>query len=263
GSAVFTENEKISGNPLLDTPVLPAGIASNNNSVTFRLTDDENPFSTPVTYKFGIGYTKNSDMNSDALYIPSMTEGIPVLYTTSADHVKMEYKTLPDSEWVQEVPLTALAQVAGKHTLKMENPVTNYDCVNLIEKSSGRVLNNFNLNQSYSFNMQLGQQEDFILQFNKLSPGQACQSIDNVTAINELPSYINVTPDQYGAVIRFNLSKPSDAVISVYNILGEKVVSDISTNAYDNSIHVDLATGQIYIVKVQTAEGILIRKLFH
>jgi hypothetical protein len=263
GSAVFTENQKISGNPLLDSPVLPTGIASNNNCVTFRLTDDVNPFSTPVTFKFGTGYTKNSNMYGDALYIPSMTEGIPVLYTTSADQVKMEYKTLPDSEWVQEVPLTAFAQVAGKHTLKMETPVTDYDCVNLIEKSTGRVLNNFNANQTYSFTMQLGQQEDFILQFGKLSPGQICQSIDNITTVDLLPSNINVLPDQYGAVVRFNLPKPSDAVISVYSILGEKVISDISTNAYDNSVHVDLAAGQIYIIKIQTAGGMVVKKLFH
>ncbi|HXP51145.1 MAG TPA: hypothetical protein VN922_14400, partial [Bacteroidia bacterium] len=64
GTAHFNEDQKISGNPLLDIPILPGSIS--NNNVTFRLSDDANPYSTPVTIKFGPGYTKNFDLKQDA-----------------------------------------------------------------------------------------------------------------------------------------------------------------------------------------------------
>jgi hypothetical protein len=261
GTAHFNEDQKISGNPLLDGPILPGSIS--NNNVTFRLSDDVNPYSTPVTIKFGPGYTKNFDLNQDAYYIISKTEGIPVLYTTSADNTKAEFKTLPDSEWVQEIPLTAIGQVAALNTLTMQGSITEYECVNLIDRSTGIVLNNFNINPNYKFaTTSAGQEQDFILQFAKLSQGQTCQTISNVTTINLLPVNVNVLPDEDGAEIRFSLTKPTDAIISVYNIVGEKV-SEITTNAYDNTVQLNLAPGQIYIIKVQTTEGLVVKKLFH
>jgi hypothetical protein len=171
---------------------------------------------------------------------------------------------IPDVEQVQNVTLAAVGQVAAKHTITVKglDALTSYQCVTLFDRA-GNLLNNFNSNPSYSFDVIYpGQEKDFIVQFVKLAPGQICENLTSVSPVNALPDVINILPNTDGALVQFNLAHSCDAVVSVYNVVGQKI-DEISTNAYDNSLQVSLPSGQVYIIRVQTPNGLIVKKLYH
>ncbi|MGP8217178.1 MAG: hypothetical protein ACLQQ4_16530 [Bacteroidia bacterium] len=262
----FLETDKIASAATLDAPeeVTPL---SGENIVTFTLYNDANEYWTPAIVSFGKNYsTSYNQKEDDALFLSSILPDVPPLYTVSEDNKNLELNRLPDSAQVMDVPLTAIGVVSANYTLTATGleRLSSYNCVTLIDKSSGRILANFEDSPDYTFTVSNpGEIKNYILRFTKLAPGETCASPDNVSFINVLPGEISVIPDQAGATVKFNLQQQGNAIISVYNMVGQKISADINTYAYDNSIQVNLPSGQVYIIKVQTASGLVIKKLYH
>ena len=236
------------------------------NSVTLTLKEDANDFLCPTTISFRNDYTKKFDFSEDSYYIMTPEETAPVLYSLSEDDQKLIINKLPDADMVIDVPINAVAQISANYTLSINglDNLTSYNCVNLVDKSTGRILANFEDTPDYTFSvLNPNEVKNYILRFSRLNPGENCDNPDNVSSINLLPGEVSIIPNEIGVNVKFNLSQPSNATISVINLLGEKITDDVTTNAYDNTISIPLSSGQMYIIKVQTTNGLVIKKLYH
>jgi len=259
----FKENQKtaIDASMLRPEKAL-VEVSDEPNAITFVLSNDSNNWSSPTTILFGNNYAKTYKFGNDMPFNSDITEGASKFYTASPDGYNLSVYSLPDNEAVQTVPLVAVAQVKANHTITVNglDNISSYQCVNLIDQATGAVLNNFNTNPAYTFSVsELGDIRSFGLQFTKLNQEESCnESISD----NNLSGDINITPSEQGARVSFNLPQESNAVISIYNILGQKVMNDVNTTAYNNQLIVNLTQGHLYIIKVQTVNGIFTKKLY-
>ncbi|MGP8215393.1 MAG: hypothetical protein ACLQQ4_07510 [Bacteroidia bacterium] len=266
GAVSFLETDKVVTAATLDAPDDAAPLQG-NNIVTFTLYNDANEYWTPAIVSFGKNYsTSYNQKEDDALFLSSLLPDVPPLYTVSEDNKNLELNRLPDSAQAIDVPLTAIGVVSANYTLAATGleRLSSYNCVTLIDKSSGRILANFEDSPDYTFTVSNpGEVKNYILRFTRLAPGQTCQNPDGISEINILPGEINIIPDESGATVKFNLTAPCDAIVSVFNVLGQKIVGDITTEAYNNSLQLNLPAGQIYIVRVQTPEGLVTKRIYH
>lgn len=273
----FFETDKI----LLSTNLLSPGDPTKAlNSVTFTLADDSNSrFACPTTITFGNGYSPSYDPNEDALYIPGKEKKVPVLVTYSSDNRNLILNKLPDGATQIDVPMSAICNVPADYTLSCFNTanLSSYQCVCLIDKKTGNILNNFENNSVYTFSAsQAGQEFDYLVRFTQLEPGQSCTGANlltsNGTAANSVeglnqtdPASGNYTiiPTQAGADIVFSFPQAEDVIISAYNMLGQKVIDDLHTNVSSNQINIALPqTTGVYAIRVETPTGVTVKKLY-
>jgi hypothetical protein len=250
-NALFQEDQKTPSNPNLLRQQIP-----DPNQVTFVLSDNANTYSCPATVAFDSRYIKDYNSAEDAYFIPSLTQGVPILYTGTKRNENIQFNAQPDTDQILDIPLIAMGNVAALHTITVQNidNLNSYNSVSLIDATTGQEVANFENNPSYSFNIsEPGQEKDFILRFSKLIPyNSSAYAANNVT----------IYSSEAGATISFNLNQAENTQISVMNITGQ-IVKELQTNAYKNNLQLDLPSGIIYIVKVITPEGITINKLYH
>jgi len=236
------------------------------NSATFTLGNDANSFSCPTILSFGSDNVSNYNSTEDAIFIKSYIPEVPEIYSISGDNKNLSLNRLPEDENEVYVPLVAIGNVVANYTLTATDISTlPYQCVCLIDRETGNVLNNFSENPSYTFPIsEVGQQKSFFVRFTKLSAGQSCNSLASVSSMPNISENIDIYSINSGAMVNFNLPKQENAVISVYDVMGQKVMEDITTNALDNSVMVNLpAKQQIYILRVTTPGGVTTKKLYY
>ena len=260
----FHESEKTATDASLQRIGNPE---NEQNAVTFTLSNNANKYSCPTIISFGQDYVPEYNPSEDAMFIKGFINTVPELYTVTNDQNHLALNRLPDNSNEVDVPLTAIGNVAAGYTLAANNlsNITAYNCICLLDKQTGAVLNNFEDNPSYTFNMQAGQEKDYILRFRMLSAGESCNSSAlSVATLNNTQDNIEVKPDVNGARVNFNLAQPENTTISVYSITGQKMMQDINLNAYQNSIELKLpADNQIYIIRVETPQGLTVKKIYH
>jgi|GEM_PF-1062044 len=260
----FNENQKTAVDASFLRPEKPlVEVSDEPNAINFTLSDDANNWSSNATILFGNNYTKTYKFGTDMPFIADITEGAPALHTVSPDGYNLSVYRLPDNEIVQTVPLVTVAQVVANHTITVNglDNISSYQCVNLIDQATGSVLNNFNTNPSYTFNVsQQGEIKNFVLQFTRLKEQESCNT--SIANNSDISNNITITPSEQGAKVIFNLPQESNATISIYNVLGQKIMNDVNTAAYNNQLTINLTQGHLYIIKVQTANGIVTKKLY-
>jgi len=230
------------------------------NTATFLLSNDSNDFSCPTIISFDPSSVKEYNSSEDAYFIESYIEEVPKLFTTSEDDKHLMLNKLPDFDSTVDVPLTTIAEVAGAvYSLHAQNlnELSSYNCVSLIDKNTNTVLNNFMDNSTYKFHAEnTSQQNDFVLRFSRLAAGQNCDGTstrsDNIQ-IYATQKYIGVN---------FYLNQTEDVVISMYNMLGQKLCPDVlrtvQTGKFERPVPV---TDGVYVVRVQSAYGVTTKKI--
>ncbi|HTA83603.1 MAG TPA: T9SS type A sorting domain-containing protein [Bacteroidia bacterium] len=255
----FMESQKTMVDANLLRPINPSDAA---NTGTFILSDDSNEFSCPTIISFDPSYVKNYNSAEDAYFIKSYVETVPQLYTVSEDDNNLMLNSLPDIDNTMDVRLTAVAGVQANYTLTAKNieNISSYNCVVLLDAATGAILANFKDSPSYTFNLaNATDKKDFIVRFTKLAAGQSCNSV-----VNSSKDGVGIYPSTAGAYVNFNLNESEDAVISVYNILGQEVIPVMNRTVQSNVIEVPFPFSEaIYIVKVETKYGIFTQKIYH
>jgi hypothetical protein len=182
------------------------------------------------------------------------------MYTISDDNKNLILNKLSDADKSLDVPLKTSESEAANYEIAMTGMgnLTSYNCVLLIDNSTGNVLNNFAENTSYKFNTAYGPQEkDFTLRFSKIGIGESCAATSSSANDN-----IQIYSSQQNAIINFNLAQSEDVVISIYNILGQKVNADINRTVQNDKVSMRLPmVSGLYIVKVQSAYGTTTQKI--
>ena len=263
GTATFKETHKSAVNTGLLSPVKPA---DKPNTVTFNLSEDLNESSCPTYISFDNNNLKVYNPSEDAYYIETPVETAPMLYTLSEDGQNLMVNSLPDAETSLDIPLTAVAQVAAKYTLTISglDKLTSYNCVSLIDKSTGQILANFGNSSSYSFVVSNpGEIKNYTLHFVRLNNLESCNAVTSVVNSTLTPDNVDIYSTSTGAMIGFHLNTTENATVSIFNMLGEKVISDLSITAYQSELPVYLPSGQVYIVRVETPSGVIVKKLYH
>jgi hypothetical protein len=230
------------------------------NTATFLLSNDSNDFSCPTIISFDPSFVKEYSPAEDAYFIESYVEEVPKLFTISDDDKHLMLNKLPDVDSTMDVPLTTIAGVAGAtYSLEAQNlnKLTSYNCVSLIDKNTNSVLNNFMDNSTYKFNTESGSsQKDFVLRFTRLAAGQNCDGTSTRS------DNIQIYSTQKNIVVNFYLNQTEDVVISMYNMLGQKLCPDalrtIQTGKFEMPVPV---TDGVYVVRVQSAYGVTTKKI--
>ena len=70
--------------------------------------------------------------------------------------------------------------------------------------------------------------------------------------------------NQNGVFTNFNMSQPTSAVISVYNVLGKKVIADETVDAYQNNIRLNIEpSNNIYVVVIHANNQVITKKIYY
>lgn len=247
-----------------DAPIIRA--AAPSDMIRIALTTNANTFSDHALIQFNDSATDQYSNNEDALYIRSLLNTVPVLYTLSQDGEKLTSNTLPGSTESKDVTFYAGGGDEGMYTLEFTgiNSLSKYNCVQLEDVQNGKWVQ-INEGSQYSFALtQNGQKYKFILHFKALEPGQDCTLPENVAATEQNTlAGVDILPSQVGADVRFTLPSAQNVTISVYNMLGEKVGQDIQANVMDNTVEVPLPSIQaIYIIRVQSPYSVIDKEIY-
>jgi hypothetical protein len=266
GTITFKESHKTAVNSGFMAPNKSGDPAEELNAVELTLSNNANEYYCPTILSFGNNYSRNYDPTEDAVYLNSPIHDVPLLYTVSEDNRNLILNRMPDVDQNLDIPLTAIGQVAANYTLTMSglNKLSSYNCISLIDKTTGQVLVNFENTPTYTFTISYpGEVKNYVLHLTKLDNSESCSSVTSVSNNILIPDNVDVYSTLNGAVIGFHLSTTEHAIVSVYNMLGEKVINDIFTSAYQNQLTVNLNSGQVYIVRIETTNAVIIKKLYH
>jgi hypothetical protein len=260
GTLTFKESHKTNVDAAYLKPSGSGDPADEPNTVKFTLSNDANEYACPTIISFDGSYSKNYNPKEDAEYFTSPIVEVPVMYTVSDDNKNLILNKLPDVDKSLDIPLKSFQPIPANYDISMTglDNFTSYNCVLLIDNSTGNILNNFIENSSYKFNTAYGPQEkNLTLRFSKIGIGESCATVS--TAAND---NVQIYPLQQNAIINFNLAQSEDVVISVYNVLGQKVSADINRTVQNDKVSVRLPmVSGLYIVKVQSAYGTTTQKI--
>lgn len=260
GTITFKETYKST----TDAPIIR--LRDPADMVRIALTTNANTFSGHAIVQFNDSASGYYSPNEDALYVKSLLDNVPVVYTLSKDGKNLIDNTLPHIAATKDISLYAGGGDEGMYTLTFTNinSLGKYNCIQLEDIQNGKWVQ-VNEGTTYSFvQMQRGQLYKFILHFKALEPGEECNLPENVaTTEQNTMAGVDILPSQVGAQVRFTLPSAQNVSISVYNMLGEKAGQDINTNVMDNTVEVPLpSTHSIYIIRVQSPYSVLDKKIY-
>jgi len=83
-------------------------------------------------------------------------------------------------------------------------------------------------------------------------------------AENSADNNIVISNDQQGPFVQFYYDLPTDAVISAYNVIGQKVMDDVSVKAFNQKVNLDLyrVNNQVVLISVRTQEKVVNKRIF-
>jgi hypothetical protein len=235
-----------------------------SNVLRLSLTTNANTFSGHAIIQFDDSASDLYSIDEDALHIPGLMDNVPAIYTMSSDGQQLTHNVLP-ANGNKDVTFYAGTGDEGMYTINFTgvNSASKYNCILLQDVKNNKWME-VTEGSSYSFALDTkGQSYKFILHFQTLQPGQDCTIPQGTTTGEDATSGIDIFQSQVGAQVRFTLPTAQDAIISVYNMLGEKVGEDISCSAFDNTVEVPLpAANAMYIVRVQTPGGVKNQRIY-
>ncbi|MBP7497596.1 MAG: T9SS type A sorting domain-containing protein, partial [Bacteroidales bacterium] len=189
---------------------------------------------------FSDGPTRGFDGNYDAYKLMN-NDGSPNIYTMT-EGSKLSINGLPTlTEENESVPLEFDVTSKGEYRLEAIEikdfaPVTEI----LLEDKFLGIMQDLKLNPSYVFNINTSDKKGrFLLHFKP--------EITDINT-NKVSEYIRAYTFGKNLVIGFNSSDvKAKADINIYNIFGQKVISDKTIGIGTHNIQLDLATGFYYV----------------
>jgi len=265
GTMTFAESVKTTTlDHLLYGPNKGTSIA---NTLRITLTEDLNTYSGNALIQFDSAAKTIYDGKEDVLYRKGLDDGAPVLYTLSSDAKFLSRNLLPMIDGnEQDIMFYGGGNVNGNYTLTFTG-ITNlikYNCVQLEDLKTGKLVQ-LEEGTTYTYQVTNASTYKFILHFKKLQAGAACvlPVVANVGNENSNAA-VDVFRSDIGAEARFTLTETQQAVITVYNMLGQQVGQEIVRDVMDEQVDVPLpSTNSMYIVRVQTPGGVTNKRIYH
>jgi hypothetical protein len=248
----FTEAAKTTSQNNLLTPVY------NYLQTVFRLVlDGPGGFHDETVFHFNTNATKGFDPDYDALKLNTFSTTAPDLSSLSQG-VNYSINGLPDLTEDASIPVMAIARTTGTYTI---SPV---DIGNLPAGSVAILHDNYT-----------GTDKDLsqggytcILSDTTTTARFILNILAPVTGINKYSAADNsvrIGQDMNGVFLKFSNDSPTHSIVSVYDILGQKLTGDRSLTTTDEVIYLDLnnAHNQMILVAVQTDKKLTVSRLFN
>ena len=195
------------------------------------------------------------DATTDFSYRKSRDTLTPSLTPVTADNRKVRIKAVPVQPTLS-VPVTATFGIAGEYKIDFSgvNRIFKYTTIILEDTETGMFFP-LTSDRTYSFTQKvLSKERKFILHF---SNGR---QVDNLSTIENA---VRVYAVEEGVTIDFNFDEGTNTTISICTTLGQNVLTR-NVNAEKESITLPLRkNNQLYFVKITTAAGTTVKKIFH
>ena len=170
--------------------------------------------------------------------------------------IYLSTNTFPQSNTSYTIPVLVRVSTSGSYTIIAEDFENYSSCAVLRDKLTNSYtdlkLNSYVCNISDTANTP---------RFELI----VCESGGGSTSIKDLYASQNVSigQDQSGPLVKTFFDKPTDAVISVYNMIGQKLVADIKVNGTETITRIDNLNinNQVVIIKVTADNKSVTKKL--
>jgi len=227
--------------------------SAENTSNVLRLISAGKGYNDETVVRFtenaGIGF----DGEYDAYKFLSESDSVPQLYTLNADNNKLSINALPNFMNTVIVSLNFETGIQGEYSITATGLESFSDPLSIVLED---LLENTNQdlfeNPGYEFSANPDdEKERFLLHF------------DEVTTLDELFSNNEIEIYSYkeSVYIKNNSNNAVRGEVSIYNILGQNIYSEIMPNISLNRISPNCKTGN-YIVRLQTGNNVYTQKIF-
>jgi len=227
--------------------------SAENTSDVLRLMSAGNGYNEETVVRFtenaGIGF----DGEYDAYKFLSESDSVPQLYTLNADNNKLSINALPNFMNTVIVSLNFETGIQGEYSITATGLESFSDPLSIVlEDLLENTTQDLFENPVYEFSANPDdEKERFLLHF------------DEVTTLDELFSNNEIEIYSYKETvyIKNNSNNAVRGEVSIYNILGQKIYSEIMQNISLNRINPNCKTGN-YIVRLQTGNNVYTQKIF-
>jgi hypothetical protein len=215
-------------------------------------------------FRFFNGASQYYDIEHDAkkIFKTAGYSGYPGAYTkyttiSSKDSKGIDYavNSMPALTKNSSVPLLVRVQWAGTYTITASDIDDEATCIILFDKVTGKYTDL--KKSSYSFSISdTTSTPRFELSF--------CQTESGPVGVEEVlaNTSIGITQDNQGAIVTTSFETSTKAVISAYNIVGQKLMEDITVEGTETSTRLNLPVhDQIVIIRVRTNEQVVSKKI--
>jgi len=221
-----------------------------NESNVFRMEALRDGLKDETVLTFNDGVSSEYDQ-SDSKKMFTDENDYPQIFTLTSDNVKVAINGLPEltSSEVYTVPLGFTSNVVGTCTLNATN-LDGFipDAKVYLEDAQQNVIQDLRQTSTYTFTSGVVDDANrFKLHFT-LSPLGMSDSYST-----------SVTSYSYNNTIYVNISAAGTGTIELFNVLGEKIISQQSVKGL-NKLQTNLSKG-VYIVKVQNGANVVTEKV--
>ena len=221
-----------------------------NESNVFRMEALRDGLKDETVLTFNDGVSSEYDQ-SDSKKMFTAENDYPQIFTLTSDNVKVAINGLPEltSSEVYTVPLGFTSNVVGTCTLNATN-LDGFipDAKVYLEDAQQNVIQDLRQTSTYTFTSGVVDDANrFKLHFT-LSPLGMSDSYST-----------SVTSYSYNNTIYVNISAAGTGTIELFNVLGEKIISQQSVKGL-NKLQTNLSKG-VYIVKVQNGANVVTEKV--
>jgi hypothetical protein len=215
---------------------------------------------------FNENATNAFDVDLDHRFIKSPEETAPSICMVASDGKRVTRNAFaPSKNETMTIPIKMTVGVDGKYTLGTNgaNSITAYSCV-ILEDLQAHKMIDLKEQPDYSFQAKVSDSPDrFILHLTRKST--SCEKL--MTGVKPADAFftdnqVTIYSNDGSALIKFDLDEASNALISVYDLQGRSIISEMSVTAFRETMKLDLhaeATG-LYLVNVNLAGNHLVAK---
>ncbi|MFN5460980.1 MAG: hypothetical protein ACK5AY_13795 [Bacteroidota bacterium] len=253
----FTESMK-------NVSSLPSITRLENNQafLKVKVRNDVNGLGAETSISFAKDASNKFDFNYDLPYLPNIFNFADNIWTTSSDGEKLLLNKSGNEGENKSVTLHVKPGVVGVHNLDfITHSFDIYNCIWIENLRNGErvYLNN---QKSYSFSCSdTSEIERFLIHFENRSD---CNRNIVSDSDNDLNDNTLVFNNGSGVFVKFNLATSKNVNISILNILGQELTRGESIVVKDELLQLSLPEhNQFYLVKVQTENEIIVRKIFY
>jgi hypothetical protein len=254
-SSTFTFNESqktASTVELMKTKPIEA------NLLRIKIHSDRMPNTHESIICFKQGSSDRYDSHEgDVKFRQSKETKTPSICPLSSDNQKLTIATYPFDNSTQDVKLVATVGIAGDYMLDIKNInlLTAYNCVELQDMENGHI---YPISGDYTYHFtqkRINEDHTFILHFSKTTG--ICGSTP------PLNYNVNVTASELGVSALFYFDAPSQATISVSNLLGQEILNKTIWVA-SGAVPLEVPkSNNLYLIKITTNEGSVIKKIVY
>lgn len=219
------------------------------SELKFKITDNANGFYDVSYVGFKPNATEGWDMAFDGYKFFSMISTAPEIWTV-INHKNFSVNYLPEVSTPYDVPLDFKPGVSSVFHLSISG-IDSFDHPNFVleDKKTGKMID-LTKQTVYDFSANANDDKDrFVLHIN------------GVTAVPSLNRKGSLEIFSYGKTIYLKADKNLNGLVSVYNTMGQKVYEGRLNGMNKQIIPLNDKRG-IYIVRVERAGGMMIKKVF-